>query len=99
MNEPSTTPNREVPLHVLLRERRIELGLRQAEIAESLNVTAEAVTLWERGRRRMELGKFPRIAATLELDAKELCARALAEYHPGFFATLFGNAGAAAVAR
>ena len=47
----------------------------------------------------MELGKFPRIAATLELDAKELCARALAEYHPGFFATLFGNAGAAAVAR
>ena len=34
----------------------------QAEVAEALNVSPEAVTLWESGRRRMELSKIPRLA-------------------------------------
>ena len=78
------------PLHTLLRRRRQELNLRQADIAEALNVSAEAVTLWESGRRRMELSKIPRIAEALQLDARDLCIQALAEFHPGFHATLFG---------
>lgn len=91
MNNNPTITARKLPLRILLRRRRKELHLVQAEVAEALNVTSEAVTLWESGRRRMELAKIPRIAAVLQLDAKELCAQALEEFHPAFFATLFGN--------
>jgi transcriptional regulator with XRE-family HTH domain len=80
-----------VPLHVFLRRRRTELKLLQADIAEALNVTPESVTLWEAGRRRMELSKLPRLAEVLQVDAKALCARALAEFHPLFYRSLFGN--------
>jgi transcriptional regulator with XRE-family HTH domain len=81
----------QVPLRIMLRRRRKELHLVQAEVAEALHVTAEAVTLWESGRRRMDLAKIPRIAAVLQLDAQELCVKALAEFHPAFSAALFGN--------
>jgi transcriptional regulator with XRE-family HTH domain len=80
-----------MPLRILLRRRRKELHLVQAAVAEALNVTAEAVTLWESGRRRMDLAKVPRIATVLQLDVKELCAKALEEFHPAFSAALFGN--------
>jgi transcriptional regulator with XRE-family HTH domain len=80
-----------VPLHIFLRRRRTELKLLQAQVAEALGVSPECVTLWEAGRRRMELSKLPRLAAVLQIDAKDLCARALAEFHPLFYNTLFGN--------
>jgi transcriptional regulator with XRE-family HTH domain len=83
-----------VPLHIFLRRRRTELKLLQAQIAEALGVTPECVTLWEGGRRRMELSKLPRLAAVLQIDAKDLCAKALAEFHPLFYNTLFGNGAA-----
>jgi transcriptional regulator with XRE-family HTH domain len=88
LNENRTT---EVPLHLLLRRRREELSLIQAEIAEKLHVTPECIAQWESGRKRMELNKLPRIAAALEINAKELCTKALAEFHPLLYATLFGN--------
>jgi len=78
------------PLHILLRRRRKELHMIQAHVAAALNVSPEAVTLWESGRRRMELSKIPRLAEALQLDARELCIQALAEFHPTFFHTLFG---------
>jgi transcriptional regulator with XRE-family HTH domain len=81
------------PLNVLLRRRRLELGLLQAEVAEELHVSAEAVTMWESGRRRMDLCKIPRIATALQLDPKELCTKALFQFHPSFSATLFGDCG------
>jgi hypothetical protein len=31
-----------------------------------------------------------RIAAALQLDARQLCAQALAEFHPSVYAALFG---------
>jgi DNA-binding transcriptional regulator YiaG len=86
----ATATTTEVPLHLLLRRRREELSLFQAQIAETLHVSPECVGLWECGRRRMELSKLPRIAAALQLDAKELCAKALAEFHPSVYAALFG---------
>ena len=79
------------PLHILLRRRRQELKLLQADIAAVLGVSPECVTLWEGGRRRMELCKVPRIAAALQLDAKELCMRALSQFHPAFYDSLFGD--------
>ena len=81
----------EIPLHILLRRRRKELNLMQAEVAEALHVSPECITLWESGRRRMDLSKIPRIAAALQIDGKELCAKALAEFYPLFYATLFGD--------
>jgi transcriptional regulator with XRE-family HTH domain len=80
----------EPPLHTLLRRRRLELSLLQADVAEALNVSTECVTLWEGGRRRMELSKIPRLAAALQIDPRELCAKALEEFHPAFYNTLFG---------
>ena len=43
----------------------------------------------------MELSKIPRVARALQIDAKELCAKALVEYHPAFFRILFGPRDAA----
>jgi DNA-binding XRE family transcriptional regulator len=91
MNQNSTITTTEVPLHILLRRRREELSLFQAQIAEALHVTPECIGHWECGRRRMELSKLPRIAAVLQIDAKELCAKALAEFHPLVYAALFGH--------
>ena len=89
MNPTATPP--EVPLHILLRRRRQELSLLQTQVAEALHVTPECVGQWESGHRRMELSKIPRIAKALQLDAKDLCAKALAEFHPLVYATLFAK--------
>jgi DNA-binding XRE family transcriptional regulator len=89
MNETTTTI--EVPLHILLRRRREELALFQADVAERLHVTPECICQWEAGRRRMELSKLPRIAAVLQIDPRELCVRALVEFHPLVYAALFGT--------
>lgn len=76
---------------MLLRRRREELSLSQAEIAEVLRVTPEAVGQWECSRRRMTLDKIPQLAEVLKLEPKYLCATALAEFHPRFHAALFGT--------
>ena len=94
MNKNPTHGGAKAPLHILLRQRREQLCLLQSDVAAALHVSPECVTLWEAGRRRMELSKIPRIAAILELDAKQLCAKALAEFHPAFYATLFAPVGA-----
>ena len=93
MNPNSTMSVGSAPLHVVLRRRRKELNLIQAQVAEALDVTPECITLWEGGRRRMELSKLPRIAKVLQLDAKQLCQKALAEFHPPVFEALFGRTG------
>jgi transcriptional regulator with XRE-family HTH domain len=82
-------PSPDTPLNILLRRRREELKLSQAEVAEALRVRPESVCLWESGRRRLELCKVPRLAVFLKLDPQSLCAKALAEYHRHFFISLF----------
>lgn len=90
MNQNPPALTTEVPLHILLRRRREELSLPQAQVAETLHVTPECIGQRECGRRRMELSKIPRIAAALQINAKELCVKALAEFHPLVHAALFG---------
>ena len=87
MNESN---DRSVSFFRLLRQRRLALHIRQSEIAAELHVSAEIVSHWEAGRRRMELDKVPRLAEILRLDAKDLCRRALCEWHPRFHDSLFG---------
>ena len=79
----------DLPLNVLLRRRREELLLRQADVAEALNVTPEAIGMWENSRRRMEFCKLPRLAVVLQIDPKRLCIQALAEFYPAVYAILF----------
>ena len=82
--------DRSVPFYQILRQRRMELRLRQAEIAAELRVEPETIGHWESGRRRMELNKVPRLAAILKLNAKDLCRLALSEWHPRLHDALFG---------
>jgi len=91
MSQNSTATITEVPLHILLRRRREELSLYQTQVAEALHVTPECIGQWECGRRRMELSKLPRIAEALQLNAKDLCAKALLEFHPLVHDALFGH--------
>ncbi len=83
--------DRSVPFYQILRQRRMELRLRQAEIAAELRVEPETIGHWESGRRRMELNKVPRMAAILHLNAKDLCRLALFEWHPRLHDALFGT--------
>ena len=83
--------NRTTPFHHILRRRRQELRLNQAHVAEALNITPEAVGLWEAGRRRMELDKLPRIAEILMLQKRDFCIAALYQFHPRLYAELFGT--------
>ena len=87
-NNCTNVTKEEAPLHLFLRARRRELRLTQAEVANALRVTPECVTLWESGRRRVDIAKLPRIAAVLGVDPKELCDKALKEFYPEVFGTL-----------
>lgn len=87
MNE---TNNHSMPLCQLIRERRNTLTLKQSQIGDALHVTPESVGHWERGDRRIELNKLPRLAASLLLNERDLCRLALFESHPCMYAALFG---------
>jgi|GEM_PF-4642147 len=80
-----TTP----PLRAIIRQRREQLNISQAQVAEAFRLTPEAVGNWERGTRRVELGKIPRLAAVLQLNGRALCGIALYEYFPALAACLF----------
>jgi hypothetical protein len=45
---------------------------------------------WERGKRRIELDKLPRLAAVLQLNVQDVCRIALREFHPALYHALFG---------
>jgi|SRR5262245_26365043 len=55
-----------------LRKARDVAGLTQAELAEQVGVTSQAVSQWERGETTPEVRNIPRIAAALNLQAEEL---------------------------
>ena len=74
----------------VLKERRHLLHLNLLQIADRMRVTPESVGHWERGSRRMELNRVPRLASILQLDEQYLCRLALAEFHPAMYACLFG---------
>ena len=72
-----------------IRQRRLELRMKQADLAAALHVTDEAVGHWESGRRRPELNKIPRLAAALNVSSRDLCRKALDEWYPAFYDGLF----------
>jgi len=57
-----------------LRKARDVARLTQAELAEQLGVTSQAVSQWERGETVPETRNIPRIAAALQVSGAELLA-------------------------
>lgn len=55
-----------------VQERRKELGLSQAELAEKLHVTAKAVSRWERGVGFPDIHLLEPLARSLDLSISEL---------------------------
>ena len=56
----------------LIRHRREELNLTQAEVATKLGVTADCITLVELGYRRLDLDRIPALADAVRLNRRQL---------------------------
>ena len=48
-----------------LRERRIQLGLTQEELAETLSVGPNTISRWETGERSIAVTDLPRVATAI----------------------------------
>lgn len=55
-----------------IRELRKAAGLTQRELAEKVNVTQSAVSLWENGRGKPLEKWYPAIAKALGVSVKDL---------------------------
>lgn len=73
----------------LIRRRREELNLTQAEVAEKIGLTTDAITLVELGYRRLDLDHIPALAEALRLNRRQLCRQALQERAPQLYRELF----------
>jgi transcriptional regulator with XRE-family HTH domain len=61
-----------VSVGVRIRERRVGSGLKQAELAEMVGISASYLNLIEHNRRRIAGGLLNRLAQTLKVDASFL---------------------------
>lgn len=79
------------PLARILRQRREQLQLTQADVARALDIqSSEFIGLVENGQRRLDLNRVPQLAGVLKLDTETLCRLALFEAAPQFALSLFG---------
>ena len=62
-------------LKALLRQVREEAGLKQAELAERLEVRQAWVSSYERGERRLDVLELRQVVAALSLDFLDFMAR------------------------
>ena len=73
----------------LIRQRREELNLTQAEVAVKIGLTTDAITMVELGYRRLDLNRIPALAGALKLNRRELSRQALRERAPRLYRQLF----------
>ncbi|WP_262359280.1 helix-turn-helix domain-containing protein [Vibrio mimicus] len=57
----------------VLKERRIELNIKQDDLAERLNVTVQSVSKWERGINEPKASRVSQLAKELQLTEREIC--------------------------
>jgi transcriptional regulator with XRE-family HTH domain len=79
------------------RQRRLQLGLTQKDVAQILGVTADYISLLESGERRLDLDRIPRLADALDAERFDLCASALRDRCPQLFAEIFSSVESVAV--
>ena len=78
----------------VIHERRLKLGLGQAEIAAAIRVASpEFISMVERGTRKIDLDRIPDLARVLQYDAGDLCRLALREQAPVLYEALFPGDG------
>lgn len=66
----------------LIRQRRRELQLTQAALAERIHVSAKAVSKWERGAGMPDVSIIPALSAVLGLSAESLLNGSIAANPP-----------------
>src|SRR5687768_18336596 len=57
-----------------IRQRREQVGLRQRDIADALQLSAQAVSKWERGENAPDIGILPDLARLLGITTDWLLA-------------------------
>ena len=60
------------PFNVLIRERRLQLGISQTELAEIIGTTKSAICRYENGSRIPTSDIFVKLAACLQLDDNDI---------------------------
>jgi transcriptional regulator with XRE-family HTH domain len=66
---------RRLRLQKLLRDVRLEAGLKQAELADRLESDQSFVSRYERGERRLDLVELEQICAACKIKLTELVQR------------------------
>ena len=61
-----------MPMQTIIRQKRLELGLTQEQVAERLGVTAPAVNKWEKGTTCPDLALVAPLARLLKTDVNTL---------------------------
>ncbi len=59
---------------IVLKQRRIELNIKQDDLAERLGVTVQSVSKWERGINEPKASRVSQLAKELKLTEKEICS-------------------------
>jgi transcriptional regulator with XRE-family HTH domain len=77
----------------LIRHRREQLGLTQAQLAHAMGtITPEFISMVEVGKRRFSLDNIPILANALSLDVAALGRYALYKMAPSFYSATYGEA-------
>lgn len=58
----------------VLKERRIELSIKQDDLAERMGVTVQTVSKWERGITEPKASQVSELANVLKMNEKEICS-------------------------
>ena len=61
-----------MPMNLVIQKKRRELGLTQEQMAEYLNVSAPAVSKWEKGLTNPDISLLPSLARLLKIDLNTL---------------------------
>ena len=56
-----------------LKNRRIELGIKQEAIAEEMGVTVQTIYKWEKGTTEPKASQVSKLGKVLKLTEKEIC--------------------------
>jgi transcriptional regulator with XRE-family HTH domain len=79
-------------LRTFMRRRREELGLTQVDVARAVGVSSgDFISLVEKGIRKLDLDRMPRLAEVLQSDPVEVSRVALQEQYPLLATVLVGR--------
>lgn len=63
----------------VLKQRRVDLSVKQEALAEKMGVTVQTVSKWERGLTEPKASQVSELAGILKLSEKEICQGKVAD--------------------